>query len=264
MTATSEERRFKAIQEFISTEATYVQKLLVLRDEVITAFRQFVEPRIMRDIFSNVYELIPCNTHFLADLERRAAVLNPSTGYIDRIGDILIRHLQQLQPYTIYCGHQRAAQLAFSSLLERNPRISHVAQDIFSSSARLRQLGVLNLTSLLLEPMQRVTRYTLLTRAILKYTPEAHPDHADVSLAASIADNLCSLTNDIARQSTDEMALKKWQQCVFPGLPWSSFWTLGLPFPFPLRPLPLFWRSPSPGPLCSARACMHHWKAPCF
>ncbi|KAJ2880400.1 hypothetical protein H4R27_004741 [Coemansia aciculifera] len=58
----------------------------------------------------------------------------------------------------------------------------------------------LRLESFLLSPVQRVMRYPLLLEALLKYTPEDHPDHEDVALALSIAG---SVATEVDRKSEE-------------------------------------------------------------
>ena len=45
-----------------------------------------------------------------------------------------------------------------------------------------RSMG-LSIADLLIEPVQRIPRYKLLLEQLLKYTPESHPDYANMGAA---------------------------------------------------------------------------------
>ena len=64
-----------------------------------------------------------------------------------------------------------------------------------------------------------LSRYPLLIKAILKYTTPDHPDHANLTRAQQLAEELCNRTNEVARQSSDNIVLRNWQKKVdFSGL----------------------------------------------
>jgi hypothetical protein len=65
----------------------------------------------------------------------------------------------------------------------------------------------LDLSSFLLQPMQRVTRYPLLFRQILHYTPPEHPDHADVVAALAGSQQVADAVNAAARGAENRQKL---------------------------------------------------------
>ena len=52
--------------------------------------------------------------------------------------------------------------------------------------------GGMPLSSFLLKPMQRITKYPLLIGKILEYTPPDHPDHQNIKDALAKASELCN------------------------------------------------------------------------
>ena len=69
--------------------------------------------------------------------------------------------------------------------------------------------GHLDLQSFLLEPMQRVTRYPMMLRQILKYTPETNPEHAPLKRAlAESEENLRNINEAVRDKENIEKALK--------------------------------------------------------
>lgn len=75
-----------------------------------------------------------------------------------------------------------------------------------------RELNGINLASFLLEPMQRITRYPILIRAILHRTDTSHPDHADLMAALETAETWAARINDAVRQQEDSQQLQQLQK----------------------------------------------------
>jgi len=63
----------------------------------------------------------------------------------------------------------------------------------------------------LLEPMQRLTRYPILLKTVLHYTPKTHPDHESLVQASIKLEELVSKTNEAARNESDSIRLKELQ-----------------------------------------------------
>uniref|UniRef100_A0A8C2DZ74 Intersectin 2a n=1 Tax=Cyprinus carpio TaxID=7962 RepID=A0A8C2DZ74_CYPCA len=64
------------------------------------------------------------------------------------------------------------------------------------------------LSSFLLKPMQRITRYPLLIKNILENTPSTHADHANLQAALEQAEELCSQVNEGVREKENSDRLE--------------------------------------------------------
>ncbi|MEJ1282975.1 intersectin 1 (SH3 domain protein 1A) [Cricetulus griseus] len=64
------------------------------------------------------------------------------------------------------------------------------------------------LSSFILKPMQRVTRYPLIIKNILENTPENHPDHSHLKHALEKAEELCSQVNEGVREKENSDRLE--------------------------------------------------------
>ncbi|KIK15541.1 hypothetical protein PISMIDRAFT_320818 [Pisolithus microcarpus 441] len=115
-------------------------------------------------IFSNIEDILLTNTAFLSTLEERQ---RECRLYVDHVGDLLETHMPHMRVYLDYCVNQANAGKVLQSLRDGNPELSAQLQD---PSARN-----LDLSSYLLVPMQRLTRYPLLIRQILQYTDPPAP-----------------------------------------------------------------------------------------
>ncbi|KAJ2760520.1 hypothetical protein IWQ57_006285, partial [Coemansia nantahalensis] len=129
------------------------------------------------------------------------------------IGDVMASYLKDFsEHYALYsANHDKAIEYlklvreSSSRLNLRNDATRDAHQKLLQTleqaekDPRVRRL---RLESFLLAPVQRVMRYPLLLEALLKYTPEDHPDHEDVALALSIAG---SVATEVDRKSEELM-----------------------------------------------------------
>lgn len=72
----------------------------------------------------------------------------------------------------------------------------------------------MDLASFLLKPMQRVTRYSLLLRQILHYTPKEHPEHPDILSAFNTSENLAKIVNQATKESESIQKIQETMQLV--------------------------------------------------
>ncbi|KAJ2794166.1 hypothetical protein H4R20_006314 [Coemansia guatemalensis] len=129
------------------------------------------------------------------------------------IGDVMASYLKDFsEHYAQYsANHDKAIEYlklvreSSSRLNLRNDATRDAHQKLLQTleqaekDPRVRRL---RLESFLLAPVQRVMRYPLLLEALLKYTPEDHPDHEDVALALSISG---SVATEVDRKSEELM-----------------------------------------------------------
>ncbi|KAI6004726.1 hypothetical protein EDD15DRAFT_1017322 [Pisolithus albus] len=166
-----ERKRQEAIFELISTEADYVRDLQLIVELFYSRLVDMLEAESTSVIFSNIEDILLTNTAFLSTLEERQ---RECRLYIDHVGDLLETHMPHMRVYLDYCVNQANAGKVLQSLRDANPELSAQLQCLREDpSARN-----LDLSSYLLVPMQRLTRYPLLIRQILQYTdpPTSTPD----------------------------------------------------------------------------------------
>ncbi|PSN50566.1 Intersectin-1 [Blattella germanica] len=70
------------------------------------------------------------------------------------------------------------------------------------------------LSSFLIKPMQRITKYPLLIKKILDYTPSNHPDRQNLQEALSKAEEFCTQVNEGVREKENSERLEWLQRCV--------------------------------------------------
>ncbi|KAI9506175.1 hypothetical protein GGI25_005705 [Coemansia spiralis] len=129
------------------------------------------------------------------------------------IGDVMANYLKDFSElYALYSANHDKAIEYLKLVRESSSRLnlrSDVTRDAhqkllqtLENAEKDNRVRRLRLESFLLAPVQRVMRYPLLLEALLKYTPEDHPDHDDVALALSIAG---SVATEVDRKSEELM-----------------------------------------------------------
>ncbi|XP_068201300.1 intersectin-1-like [Palaemon carinicauda] len=202
-----EQSRQNVIQEFINTEATYLYELLLVEEAFIKPFRasNVVTEKEIDLIFVNWNELIQANSYFNKALKVRCK--NSSGGVIKMIGDVICQQISQLKPYLRFCS----IQIRGATLLGEKASAEGEWAELLKQCQDHPAVRGMTLTSFLLKPMQRITKYPLLLKQLLKYTPEGHPDYHNTEEAFTAATTLCAQVNEAVsqRDNTDKL---EWMQ----------------------------------------------------
>nr|XP_061785718.1 intersectin-2-like isoform X2 [Nerophis lumbriciformis] len=205
-TMTPQERKRQGyIHELIHTEETYVDDLeLVLEvfHKPMSDSGRLTEGE-MGVIFVNWRELIMCNTKLLKALRVRKK-LGGENMPVQLIGDLLASELTHMQPYIRFCSCQLNAAALLQSKTHNQPDF----KDFLKKIATNYRCKGMPLSSFLLKPMQRITRYPLLIKNILEHTPDHHADHATLREALERAEELCSQVNEGVREKENSDRLE--------------------------------------------------------
>ncbi|KAG0745074.1 hypothetical protein G6F23_004691 [Rhizopus arrhizus] len=188
-----ERQRQEAIFELITTERTYLNDLQMIVNVFYTDSGKYLTQDERDVVFSNIDDLLICNTALLSDMETRQ---REQANVVDKIGDIFLKHANSLKCYSTYCQNQ-----SYASKFLQKKREEDQWLEVFLKTAQTRiECRSLDFSHFLLEPVQRITRYPLLLRQILNSTPKKHPDYALVKSALSVAQNILEDVNEETRR----------------------------------------------------------------
>ncbi|XP_078265824.1 intersectin-1 isoform X3 [Rhinoraja longicauda] len=205
MLTPSERKRQGYIHELIVTEENYVSDLQLVTEV-------FQKPLLESDlltekevtmIFVNWKELIMCNIKLLKALRVRKKMSGERMP-VKMIGDILTAQLPHMQPYIRFCS----CQLNGAALIQQKTDEVIEFKEFVKRLAMDPQCKGMPLSSFLLKPMQRVTRYPLIIKNILENTPENHPDFSHLKQALEKAEELCSQVNEGVREKENSDRLE--------------------------------------------------------
>ena len=195
----------------MATERSYVKRLRTLKHDYADPLRTFARSKDTaiislydaNTLFGNIDNILPVNEALLADLEKMVSPEGPRTvGYI---GDVVLRHFKDLhgfEQYKQYYVKREEAQTIFEREISRRssgfaafvdvriPWCSTVGVLIclqrikYSSADTMNRIG---LRELLMDPVQRIPRYTLMLNTMIKRMSPGDPQHGKLVEAVEIA-----------------------------------------------------------------------------
>lgn len=202
-----ERKRQEYIKELIMTEQAYIEDMRLVH-EVFE--KPLIESLVLTmdevdKIFVNWRDIIACNDNFLRTLRIRRD--NSESGIVRMIGDILCENIPRMSAYIRFCSCQISAAVYLQRLTETVPEFVKVAQ-ICQQDPRTKGMP---LSSFLIKPMQRITKYPLIISKILQHTPIDHPDRQYLQEALAKAEEFCTQVNEGVREKENSDRLE-WLQ----------------------------------------------------
>ncbi|PRP83680.1 calmodulin-binding protein [Planoprotostelium fungivorum] len=192
--AKNENFRVSVIKEIVSTEQAYVKHLRIIVNTFIDGlkYNNIVDEQTISSLFSNVRELEVLNSKLLARLQDR--IENSSSEYW-MIGDIFLEMADQMAIYSIYCTNKDQSGSLYLKLFKENSSFQKWVKDMSKDT----DLNGLGLQDFLVKPVQRICRYPLLLKELLRYTKDYHVDYEQLVLAHQQMEQLTSMVNESKR-----------------------------------------------------------------
>jgi FYVE/RhoGEF/PH domain-containing protein 5/6 len=188
LTAADRERmlrlRTKVIQEIESTELAYMKNLRLLEKAYLIPTTGILSQEDAKILFSNVQQIIELNASFSYELT--VSVHDPSKT----IGAVFLRFAPFFKLYIEFVQAHETASRKLSQLLAKNTKFRR-AHD---NAKALHETRGFSLASLLIMPIQRVPRYTLLIQSLNEQTPHDHMDKPSLNAAY---DKMTTIANAI-------------------------------------------------------------------
>eukprot|EP00475_Leptophrys_vorax_P019671 TRINITY_DN26981_c0_g1_i1.p1 TRINITY_DN26981_c0_g1~~TRINITY_DN26981_c0_g1_i1.p1 ORF type:complete len:1101 (+),score=323.63 TRINITY_DN26981_c0_g1_i1:109-3411(+) len=178
--------------ELLSTEESFVHSLEIFIEVIAPVLKQDkvtgVDASILA-LVSNAEQVYTLNKKFLSDLDKmiRAASSDPGGSIAPNDLDSRKLHFGKLfkdyaplfRIYAQYAKNHETGTNSIRKLRGTNARLNKTIQD----AEHLPVCRGQSLWSFLIMPVQRVPRYVLLLREILKRLPDDHPDKQNVTIA---------------------------------------------------------------------------------
>eukprot|EP00050_Salpingoeca_kvevrii_P017952 m.69528 g.69528 ORF g.69528 m.69528 type:complete len:500 (-) comp7823_c0_seq1:314-1813(-) len=202
-------KRQEAIYEITSGEKRYVGDLNYV-------MKVFFSPMLavsciteaeQTDIFSNLDKIAELHNGLSAAFHKAR---DPFSG-ISELGSILSLWIPRFVAYGDYCGNQIIAKHVFESKMQHNESF----REFVERASSLLQSRRMNLWSFLDSPRRRLQRYPLLLQAVLKYTPEDHPDHSALTKAIANFKAVLAKVDEMVELSSRSQIAKFQQSLVF-------------------------------------------------
>eukprot|EP01104_Vermistella_antarctica_P011725 TRINITY_DN330_c1_g1_i1.p1 TRINITY_DN330_c1_g1~~TRINITY_DN330_c1_g1_i1.p1 ORF type:complete len:585 (+),score=92.20 TRINITY_DN330_c1_g1_i1:52-1806(+) len=191
-------KRRHIARELLTTERSYTLGIKIIKHSYLAPLEksQLVDRKLVKSIFSIIDVVLSFHEILLPSLEERIDNYTIDTC----IGDVFVGLVDYLKCYTTYVNNYnnaiidlsdaRDANNAFNEFLEVT--LATVQEESRKQIAHTSGTGgvmAVDLNSLLITPVQRIPRYVLLLRDLLKNTEGSHPDHA----------HLCNALDKVSR-----------------------------------------------------------------
>ncbi|CAI9573796.1 unnamed protein product [Staurois parvus] len=156
------------VNELINTEEEYVHSLQLLVFHIQPKLEKIPQVDV-RSLLCNANELLSVHESFLSELKDTK---NDDQNQLCRIGSLFQEYSRDMEnAYAVYCnGFTRSASLLQSyqetPINEKLQEILQIVQNLDSAKQYK------DLSFYLIQPVQRITRYPLLLRSILKNVPQ--------------------------------------------------------------------------------------------
>ncbi|XP_064423779.1 pleckstrin homology domain-containing family G member 5 [Latimeria chalumnae] len=180
----------EAIWELLHTEAMYIKKLKVITDLFQSTILSLQDSGILCEVepeklFSNIQEIIQLHKGLWQDVmvpvlekaRRTKTILNPvdfQAGF-KTFGP-------RFKPYIRYCMEEEGCMEYMRNL----PRDNDLFKHYITWAEAHKQCNRLKLSDMLVKPHQRLTKYPLLLKSILKKTDEPQAREALIAMVGSV------------------------------------------------------------------------------
>uniref|UniRef100_A0A665VBP2 Phosphatidylinositol-3,4,5-trisphosphate-dependent Rac exchange factor 1 n=1 Tax=Echeneis naucrates TaxID=173247 RepID=A0A665VBP2_ECHNA len=205
--------RLCVLNEILNTERDYVRTLLFLQSNsdmsALHRERQYaLKYESVHVLFSNIEDILELHREVLAAVENR---MQPEPQPQHALGHIFLQFRDRFSVYGEYCSnHEKALRL----LMELN-KIPHIRTYLLHCMLLGGKKSTdIPLEGYLLTPIQRICKYPLLLKELLKRTPKKHADYPAVEEALQSMKAVCSNINETKRQMEKLEALEQLQSHI--------------------------------------------------
>ncbi|XP_072101046.1 pleckstrin homology domain-containing family G member 5-like isoform X4 [Mobula birostris] len=200
----------EALWELLNTEAAYIRKLRVITDLFLCCLMNLQESGLLTEVdpkklFCNIQEIIQLHQVLWRDVmapvlqkaRESKTLLNPTHFHkgFKKFGE-------RFKPYVQYCMEEEGCMEYMRSHLRDN----ELFRTYVTWAEMHQQCNRLKLSDMLVKPHQRLTKYPLLLKSILKKTDDACAREAIVSMISSV-ESFIAHVNSRMRQRQEQQRL---------------------------------------------------------
>ncbi|ORX44374.1 Dbl homology domain-containing protein [Piromyces finnis] len=187
-------KRQEVIYEMIDTERDYVNDLSIIIELYIKPMRNnnILSKKDLGTLFSNIEQLYGVNQELLSLFEER----QKQNKCVEEIGDIWLMMNEYLKMYMLYCGNYAYAITKLEDL-----KSSKSISKFLNNQFHKKESRSLKLESFLIKPVQRICKYPLLLRELIKFTDESCKDYKNLINAYSKLETVVTVVNGASKEA---------------------------------------------------------------
>ncbi|KAJ1652171.1 Guanine nucleotide exchange factor for Cdc42p [Dispira simplex] len=188
-----ENNREKVVAEILDTERKYVNDLITLQRYMQEIQSQHILPEeTTRLMFANLSALLDFQQRFLIGIEGNAR----KSASEQQFGALFVKMESGFSVYEPYIANHK--------------RASEIAQREAGTLAKLSNIldPTFQLQSLLIKPVQRICKYELLYRELIRFSDSDAPNYSDIQEGYEAAKRIANRTNETIRREENYHALK--------------------------------------------------------
>eukprot|EP00002_Diphylleia_rotans_P025719 TRINITY_DN5095_c0_g1_i1.p1 TRINITY_DN5095_c0_g1~~TRINITY_DN5095_c0_g1_i1.p1 ORF type:complete len:1116 (+),score=214.64 TRINITY_DN5095_c0_g1_i1:44-3391(+) len=180
--------RENVTQELIATESDYVRDLKIVVQEFLEPLQSsnILSSAQINEIFLEIRSLY--NLHVI--------ILEEFNKNTHNVGGIFVKYGAALKLYSNYCAAYDNILAAITKLRQSNSGF----RKFLKSALQKEVCRGLDLSGFLIKPVQRICKYPLLLRELLKYTPSDHKDYQSIDEALQIVNKCAAGVNQKVRE----------------------------------------------------------------
>ncbi|KAM7130425.1 LOW QUALITY PROTEIN: rho guanine nucleotide exchange factor 17 [Ciconia maguari] len=167
--------RKHVIMTLLDTEQSYVESLRTLMQGYMKPLKPenslLCDPSLVDEIFDQIPELLEHHEQFLEQIHDCVQNWHEK----QKVGDLLVQSFSKdvlVNIYSAYIDNFLNAKDAVRIAKEARPAFMKFLEQSMRENKEKQALS-----DLMIKPVQRIPRYELLVKDLLKHTPEDHPDH---------------------------------------------------------------------------------------
>ncbi|XP_070177253.1 guanine nucleotide exchange factor VAV2-like isoform X4 [Littorina saxatilis] len=181
-------KRDHCIKELLDTEKNYVDALEMIVTQFIKPLQPHLDPEKMETIFCRIEILLEVHKALKTELQSSVMMGTP------QLSEIFVRYKPKLLVYGDFCSNLPKAQALIDDMCQQDAfkqKIQECERKANESKFRLRDL--------LHVPMQRVLKYHLLMRELIKNTEKTDNDRPGLEMALEAMQDLSLYVNEVKR-----------------------------------------------------------------
>ncbi|GBG24603.1 Rho guanine nucleotide exchange factor, putative [Hondaea fermentalgiana] len=187
----------RVVRELYATEGSYLESLKTLSRAYVNPLRlnaRGISPiaslNEVNALFSDVEAVLRISERVFGDM---TSFLESGT-LDDKVGQVFCDLAPLLKLYTAYVNSHHRALATHQMLLERP-----AYQEFCRERQESEECAGCSLDSYLIMPVQRVPRYELLLKELLKQTKVSHPEYTEITTALRKVSNVATMINNNLR-----------------------------------------------------------------